>query len=153
MHWRGDRTGENRVNGETLEEAAFKEFNEAFNTLAGLGSELGESDMQDFTDFSMRINYPPNPIRQLNNSLIGIEIDGLQLFNDGVVRVQTGQLEVCARCHTLDPAAGLFIGNLEVAPDFVDAAGDDFLASFSGAGPTFEGFVKPEIVAGTAVNS
>ena len=28
MHWRGDRTGANRVNNETLEEAAKREVNE-----------------------------------------------------------------------------------------------------------------------------
>jgi len=108
MHWRGDRTGNNRVGGETLEEAAFKEFNEAFDALAGLGSELSDADMQAFTDFSMRINYPPNPIRQLDNNLVGIEIDGETLYNNGVVRIQTGQLEVCARCHPIDPAGGTF---------------------------------------------
>jgi len=108
MHWRGDRTGANRVGGETLEDAAFKEFNEAFDALAGLGSELPDTDMQAFTDFAMRINYPPNPIRQLDNGLVGIEVDGERLYNNGVVRVQTGQLEVCAQCHPIDPAAGTF---------------------------------------------
>ena len=108
MHWRGDRTGANRVNGETLEEAAFKEFNEAFDGLAGLGQELDEADMQAFTDFAMRIAYPPNPIRQLDNQLVGIELRGEEQFVNGVVRIQTGLLEVCVQCHTLDPAAGLF---------------------------------------------
>lgn len=108
MHWRGDRTGANRVNGETLEEAAFKEFNEAFDALAGLGRELNTTDMQDFTDFSMSINYPPNPMRQLDNSLVGIEVDGERLFRNGVVRIQTGIREVCVQCHTLDPVAGLY---------------------------------------------
>jgi YVTN family beta-propeller protein len=108
MHWRGDRTGANRLDGETLEEAAFKEFNEAFDALAGLGRELPEPDMQAFTDFAMRLNYPPNPIRQLDNSLVGIEIDGKRLYDNGVVRVQTGLLEVCAQCHPLDPASGTF---------------------------------------------
>jgi YVTN family beta-propeller protein len=108
MHWRGDRTGSNRVDGETLEEAAFKEFNEAFDGLAGLGRELDTADMQAFTDFSMRIAYPPNPIRQLDNQLVGIELRGEQQFNNGVVRIQTGLLEICVQCHTLDPAAGLF---------------------------------------------
>lgn len=108
MHWRGDRTGANRVNGETLEEAAFKEFNDAFDALQGLGGTLSTGDMQSFTDFSMRISYPPNPIRQLDNILVGNEIRGFQLFRNGVVRIQTGFLEVCAQCHTLDPAAGLF---------------------------------------------
>jgi len=108
MHWRGDRTGAVRVNGESLEEAAFKEFNEAFDALAGLGAEIPPADMQAFTDFAMRISYPPNPIRQLDNSLVGIEVDGKRLYDNGVVRIQTGQLEICAQCHPLDPAAGTF---------------------------------------------
>jgi sugar lactone lactonase YvrE len=108
MHWRGDRTGAVRVDGETLEEAAFKEFNEAFDALAGLGGEISTADMQAFTDFAMRISYPPNPIRQLDNSLVGIEIDGERLYDNGIVRVQTGLLEVCAQCHPIDPAAGIF---------------------------------------------
>jgi hypothetical protein len=108
MHWRGDRTGANRSGDETLEEAAFKEFNEAFDAFAGLGGELDEADMQDFTDFAMRISYPPNPIRQLDNQLVGIELRGEQQFLTGVVRIQTGIREVCVQCHPLDPAAGLF---------------------------------------------
>ena len=108
MHWRGDRTGNNRVGDETLEEAAFKEFNGAFDALQGLDGELSTEDMQRFTDFGMRISYPPNPIRQLNNQLVGNEIRGEEMFLNGVVRIQTGILEVCVQCHTLDPAAGLF---------------------------------------------
>ena len=116
MHWRGDRTGANRVGGETLEEAAFKEFNEAFDALAGLDAELSEADMQAFTDFAMRINYPPNPIRGIDNTLIGIQVDGETLYNNGVVRVQTGRLEVCAQCHPIDPAAGVY-GTLGLSAD------------------------------------
>jgi hypothetical protein len=108
MHWRGDRMGTNRVGGETLEEAAFKEFNEAFDAFMALGSELSEEDMQAFTDFAMEITYPPNPIRQLDNKLVGIEIRGGELFTKGVVRVQTGNLEICIQCHVIDPKAGLF---------------------------------------------
>ncbi len=108
MHWRGDRSGTNRVGGETLEEAAFKEFNDAFDAFAALGKTISDQDMQKFTDFSMGITYPPNPVRSLDNQLRGIEIDGERLFRQGIVRVQTGQLEVCAQCHTLDPANGLY---------------------------------------------
>jgi len=108
MHWRGDRTGNNRVGDETLEEAAFKEFNEAFDALAGLGGTLDDTDMQTFTDFAMRISYPPNPIRRLDNQLAGIELRGEEQFVNGVVRIQTGIREICAACHTLNPAAGLF---------------------------------------------
>jgi YVTN family beta-propeller protein len=108
MHWRGDRTGVNRVGGETLEEAAFKEFNDAFDAFTGLGAELSDTDMQAFTDFAMTISYPPNPVRELDNSLVGDQVLGETLFQNGVVRIQTGLLEVCQQCHTLDPAAGLF---------------------------------------------
>ncbi len=108
MHWRGDRSGVNRVGDETLEEASFKEFNDAFDAFAALGQELNDADMQAFTDFSMRISYPPNPIRQLDNQLVGIELRGEQMYNQGVVRIQTGALEVCAQCHPLQPAAGIF---------------------------------------------
>lgn len=108
MHWRGDRTGSNRVGDETLEEAAFKEFNDAFDAFAALGSEIDADDMQAFTDFAMELTYPPNPIRALDNTLRGIELRGEEMFMRGVVRIQTGLLEVCVQCHTLDPAAGLF---------------------------------------------
>ena len=108
MHWRGDRSGANRVANETLEEAAFKEFNDAFDAFSGLGGQLSDADMQKYTDFALQIHYPPNPIRQLDNQLVGNEIQGSQLFNNGVVRVQTGILEVCRQCHVLNRAAGLF---------------------------------------------
>jgi len=108
MHWRGDRTGANRRGGETLEEAAFKEFNEAFDALMGLGRELDDDEMQAFTDFSIGIHYPPNPVRQFDNQPAGEQIRGEQLFRNGVVRIQTGVREVCAQCHPLNPAAGLF---------------------------------------------
>lgn len=108
MHWRGDRTGQNRVGGETLEEAAFKEFNDAFLALMGRSAKLSTAEMQQFTDFAMELTYPPNPIRALDNSLTGVEQRGLNHFNQGLVRVQTGQREVCRSCHTLNPAAGIF---------------------------------------------
>ena len=108
MHWRGDRTGANRVNNETLEEAAFKEFNEAFVALLGRDEELTESQMQSFTDYAMELTYPPNPIRALDGFFNDDEAEGERIFNRGVVRVQTGALEICAQCHTLDIANGVF---------------------------------------------
>lgn len=108
MHWRGDRTGANRANGETLEEAAFKEFNEAFVSLLGRDEEISTEQMQAFSDYAMQLTYPPNPIRALDNQLNATEAAGLDIFNTGVVRVQTGLLEVCAQCHTLDESRGIF---------------------------------------------
>ena len=108
MHWRGDRSGRDRLPDETLEEAAFKEFNEAFESLMGRAEPLTDEQMQKFTDFAMQIRYPPNPIRNLDGTLSSAQSRGRQLYDEGVVRVQTQQLEVCARCHPIDPAAGLF---------------------------------------------
>ena len=108
MHWRGDRTGVDRRAGETLEHAAFKEFNEAFVSLQGREQELSPAEMQSFTDFALKLVYPPNPIRNLDNSLTPEQRRGEELYNAGVVRQQTGQLEICVQCHPLEPAAGLF---------------------------------------------
>jgi YVTN family beta-propeller protein len=108
MHWRGDRTGAARTAGQTLEEAAFIEFNEAFIGLMGRESEISSANMQAFADFAMQIVYPPNPIRPLDNSLTALQQQGLDIYNSGVVRIQTGLLEVCARCHPIDPARGIF---------------------------------------------
>lgn len=107
MHWRGDRTGTDRAPDETLEEAAFKEFNEAFEALMARESQLSDEEMADFTAFAMALTYPPNPIRALDNQLTDVQAQGSELFHKGVVRVQTGQLEVCVRCHPIDPQRGL----------------------------------------------
>lgn len=120
MHWRGDRTGVDRTNNETLEEAAFKEFNEAFVSLMGLSEQVSEEDMQAFTNFAMSITYPPNPIRALDNSLSATQQAGETLYNNGVVRIQTGNLEVCVDCHPIDPrrvqfgTAGLSSNNTQI---------------------------------------
>ena len=76
MHWRGDRTGGNDAptaqpdSGTFDEEAAFKKFNVAFQGLLGRQRASSRSGrMQAFTDFILQIAYPPNPIRNLDNSL------------------------------------------------------------------------------------
>jgi hypothetical protein len=76
MHWRGDRRG--GVNstvhaqpdtGALDEQAAFKAFNVAFPGLLGRAIQLGDAEMQSFTDFILALSYPPNPIRRLDNDL------------------------------------------------------------------------------------
>lgn len=105
LHWRGDRFGNNpvTVNGiqEQLEAAAFKEFSPAFVGLLGLETELSEDDMQAFTDFSLRIVPPPNPIRNLDNSLTADQAEGRRVYmNDRT----TGGALTCNHCHVLDVA-------------------------------------------------
>ena len=77
MHWRGDRTGGNDpplINAQPSrgafdEDAAFKKFNPAFEGLIGRSDQLTPAEMQQFTDFILQVTYPPNPIRNLDNSL------------------------------------------------------------------------------------
>ena len=109
QHWRGDRTGENRVvvDGEleSLEAAAFKEFNPAFVELLGRTDELPEADMQAFTDFAMALTPPPNPVRNLDNSLTPRQANGRDIYFS--VDDITG-LGSCNHCHTLAPELGNF---------------------------------------------
>jgi len=105
MHWRGDRTGVNRAPDETLEIAAFKEFNEAFVALLGRDSEISESDMDAFAEYALELSYPPNPIRALDNSLTNSQRAGENIYFN---QVTTGNAFNCNICHTIDLQAGQF---------------------------------------------
>jgi len=108
MHWRGDRTGTSRamVRGqtETLEEAAFKEFNSAFVGLLGRETPISTTQMQAFTDFAMQLVMPPNPVRALDNSLTTEESAGRDLYLNFPVTL----LGSCDNCHRLRPDNGQF---------------------------------------------
>jgi hypothetical protein len=68
LHWRGDRSGCDGPGGEQDVRAAFKKFNGAFTSLLGAPAELGTAaggELDQFTDFSLSIVYPPNPVRPL----------------------------------------------------------------------------------------
>jgi len=105
MHWRGDRTGHVRGPGETLEEAAFKEFNVAFPDLLGRETQLLESEMQAYTDFALKLTYPPSPIRKLDNSLTPNQAEGADIFfND----LTTGDVITCNGCHDVNRANNQF---------------------------------------------
>jgi hypothetical protein len=116
MHWRGDRTGGNdepsaQPNSGAFNEAAgFKKFNPAFVSLLGRHAQLSEAELQQFTDFILQVTYPPNPIRNLDNSLTPAQEAG-QTFFFGTQVAPTG---TCETCHRLDPNAnpgeGAFAG-------------------------------------------
>ncbi|GAB5452343.1 MAG: hypothetical protein Hals2KO_26710 [Halioglobus sp.] len=108
MHWRGDRTGRdaagNPVPGETIESEAFKQFNPAFVGLVGRSTELSAPDLQAFTDFALQLLPPPNPIRNLGNSLTTTQAQGATIyFNDVVDGGRT-----CDGCHTVDVSQNFF---------------------------------------------
>src|SRR6185436_8045690 len=89
MHWRGDRNGAVQQSGAPFldpatgqpivsaqpnaglfdEVKAFTSFNVAFPGLLGREAQLSPEDMLEFTDFILAATYPPNPIRNLDNSL------------------------------------------------------------------------------------
>ena len=92
MHWRGDRTGGTDATlqhvlpsaqpdtGTFDEQIAFKKFNVAFPGLLGRSAPLTDAEMQSFTDFMLQVTYPPNPIRNLDNSLTPDQQAGRDFF-------------------------------------------------------------------------
>jgi DNA-binding beta-propeller fold protein YncE len=112
MHWRGDRTGGNEAilgesagpnvqpnGGSFNEDLAFRKFNIAFQDLNGRHEFIPEEDMQKFTDFILEITFPPNPIRNLDNSLTEQQQAGRDFYFGEV----SDTFFNCNGCHVLDP--------------------------------------------------
>ncbi len=114
LHWRGDRDG-------------LEEFNGAFVGLQGDDTVLSVTEMQQYEDFLATIAYPPNPFRNLDNSLPadlplpghyttgrfappgqplpnGDAVRGLQLYRPPNL-LDAGAL-ACITCHTLPTGMG-----------------------------------------------
>jgi hypothetical protein len=106
MHWRGDRTGANddvqrpartaRFN----EDAAFKRFNVAFGGLIGRSELLTDDEMQAFTSFILEVMYPPNPIRNLDNTMTADQLAGRNFYFSAQ---NSDTLFNCNGCHVLNP--------------------------------------------------
>ncbi len=118
MHWRGDRsTG---VFGTDAFDAniSFNNFLVAFQGLIGSVDQPSPEEMQAFADFQLQVLPPPNPIRNLDNSLTSSQQKGKDFFsgprpsdgiNSALVDLVFGQSSfTCNGCHTLDPAKGFF---------------------------------------------
>ena len=101
MHWRGDRTGQNKSANETVELAAFKDFNVAFPGLLGNDAELPAQAMQIYAEFALQLTYPPSPIRNLDNSLTADQAIGQNIYFN---QATTGGFFQCNTCHIVDPA-------------------------------------------------
>jgi hypothetical protein len=121
FHWRGDRAG-------------IEAFNPAFHGLLGDDATLSATQMQAFENFLATLAYPPNPFRNLDNSLPTalalaghytsgrFAMAGLPLGTGnaqaGLVLYSRGLLDTpfqCASCHTLPTGMAvngpLFLGN------------------------------------------
>ena len=121
MHWRGDRNGNNEAGfseqpdtGVFDERQAFREFNPAFEGLLGGPVQLASGDLESFADFSLELTYPPNPIRNLDNSLTASQQRGKDhFFQPDVAELNLffpGGLTSCEGCHRLDPDANAEFG-------------------------------------------
>lgn len=119
MHWRGDRS--NGVFGVHADDPvlSFKNFAPAFEGLLGNPAPMSEGGMQVFADFMLQVQLPPNPIRNLDNSLTAAQKRGFDFYfgdrpSDGILVPEIGNLRAfvkshnCNGCHTVDAAQGLY---------------------------------------------
>ncbi len=141
MHWRGDRAdgffGLDAPDNDD-EDLSFRNFIVAFPGLVGLDVALVpndptpspeqqalEADMQAFSDFQLQVLLPPNPIRNLDNSMSSDQLPGNDIQNgrdfyfgdhggndcsDGVcIFGSEGTFGFsCNGCHALDASQGFF---------------------------------------------
>ncbi len=113
MHWRGDRSGGGFSNRSPNwdgdpnaldENQGFLKFNPAFIGLLGRQNQLAGSEMQQFADFILALQQPPNPIRDFEQVLTPSQAAGEAFYNGPI----SDTLKNCNGCHTLDQAQGFF---------------------------------------------
>jgi hypothetical protein len=135
MHWRGDRvTGffgtdacppqpQPPTAAPCNEDLSFRNFIVAFEGLIGKQGPVGSAgfisatQMQQFSDFTLQVFEPPNPVRNINNSLsANAQLGSNKWFSCGPGTTECGNgnpnatdtVEDCDGCHTLDPLHGFF---------------------------------------------
>jgi DNA-binding beta-propeller fold protein YncE len=118
MHWRGDRSTGPMGTDPFDSNVSFNNFIVAFQSLVGSADQPSSAQMQTFTDFQLQVLPPPNPVRNLDNSLTPSQKNGANFFSgsrpaDGVnsplADALFGQSSFsCNGCHTLDPSQGFF---------------------------------------------
>jgi len=138
MHWRGDRADGffgtdpctepgyaqlNATNAPCDEDPAFRNFIVAFEGLVGKEGTITSAEMQQFADFMLQVQLPPNPIRALDNSLRNPSAPSPseqrgsdKWFSCGAGTTEclpldanaTDNVEDCDGCHSLDPLNGFF---------------------------------------------
>jgi DNA-binding beta-propeller fold protein YncE len=119
MHWRGDRSNGFFGVDPFDSNLSFNNFIVAFQGLVGSADQPSAADMQRFTDFQLQVVPPPNPVRNLDNSLTAPQQRGRSFYMgsrpaDGLNVPILGSLLStftgfnCNGCHELDPAEGEF---------------------------------------------
>jgi DNA-binding beta-propeller fold protein YncE len=114
MHWRGDLSTGPFGTSPTDAEVAFKNSIATFTEVLGRAAPIPADDMQRFADFQLEVQLPPNPIRNLDNSLTPMQQIGHDFFMssrlaDGFPPSVGPDLGfACHQCHELDPSKGHF---------------------------------------------
>jgi YVTN family beta-propeller protein len=117
MHWRGDRANgffgvDTRTEPPFDANLSFNNFIVAFEGLLGRASMPTPQEMQRFTDFQLQVQLPPNPIRNLDNSLNAAQAAGAAFYfgarrSDGIAIGADAGFN-CNGCHVVDSAKGFF---------------------------------------------
>jgi YVTN family beta-propeller protein len=118
MHWRGDRSTGPFGTDAFDSNMSFNNFIVAFQGLIGSPDQPSPAEMQKFADFQLQVLPPPNPVRNLDNSLAPAQQRGRDFFSgsraaDGIVSPLLDQIAgqssfTCNGCHMLDPSKGFF---------------------------------------------
>jgi len=118
MHWRGDRSTGPMGTSAFDSNVSFLNFSPAFQTLVGSAEQPLPSEMQSFANFQLQVMPPPNPVRNLDNSLTASQQRGQAFFsgtrpsdgvNSSILDSLVGQASfTCNGCHVLDPSNGFF---------------------------------------------
>lgn len=114
MHWRGDRAHGFFGVDPFDPELSFNNFVVAFDGLIGRSTLPDLTTMQRFTDFQLEVQLPPNPVRNLDNSLTESQQRGHDFYlgsrrADGAPPAAgPGTGFNCEGCHRLDASQGFF---------------------------------------------
>ncbi|WP_116810951.1 YncE family protein [Steroidobacter cummioxidans] len=114
MHWRGDRAHGFFGTDAFDPELSFNNFVVAFDGLIGRSTLPDLTTMQRFTNFQLEVQLPPNPVRNLDNSLTPAQQRGHDFYlgprrADGAPPAAgPGTGFTCEGCHRLDASQGFF---------------------------------------------
>jgi hypothetical protein len=118
MHWRGDRSVGTFGTDPFDPNVSLMNFDGAFQTLVGSIDLPSNDQMQAFATFQLQVQPPPNPVRNLDNSMTPSQQRGHDFYTgsrpaDGLVvpglDIIAGQSSFsCNGCHMLDPSQGFF---------------------------------------------
>lgn len=115
MHWRGDRSVGLFGTDPFDAEVSFNNFIGAFQSLLGRATPITVEQMRKFTAFQLNVELPPNPNRNLDNSLSSAQQRASDFFRGPRPSISFppvpgtgGDNLTCEGCHRLDPAQGFF---------------------------------------------